>query len=377
MAGISKDGKGYRLQFMFNGKRRRLRLKGHNERQAAGVKRHIDAIILHKISGQPIDMAAASWLSAIDDALYQKLEDFGLVKSRDAASGSERLTEFVERFVRKGRTNEGKAAKPLTVKKWKTTQTYLQECFGDSVSVGNVTVADANDFRAWLEDRDGINSENAIRKHCQIAQMFFNAAIDAELIHRNPFKKLPTTSVANKERDYFVTRAEFNACVQHCPDNQWKVILYLTRVAGMRCPSELIRATWDDIDWQNKRFTIHATKTEGHEGRETRCIPLFPELETILKEAWGLSARGESRIVTRYADSSSNLRTLFTKIIKRAGLKPWPKLFQNMRASRENELIDNGIRPDVAAAWIGHSQKVQQKNYLQVTDDHFAEALTL
>lgn len=170
--------------------------------------------------------------------------------------------------------------------------------------------------------------------------MFFNAAIDAELIIRNPFRKLPTTSVANHARDYFVTRAEFDACLQHCLDDQWKIILYLTRVAGVRCPSELLRATWQDVDWKNKRMTIHSPKTEGHEGREKRLIPLFVELEAVLREAWEISPAGETRIVTRYTDSASNLRTLFTKIIKRAGLKPWPKLFQNMRASRENELID-------------------------------------
>jgi integrase len=144
----------------------------------------------------------------------------------------------------------------------------------------------------------------------------------------------------------------------------------------MRCPSELLRATWDDVQWTKRRMVIHSTKTEGYEGREMRLIPLWPELEAVLKEAWAASPKGEDRIITRYTDSASNLRTLFTKIIKRAGLKPWPKLFQNLRASRENELIDQGTPAHVAADWIGHSVKVQKKSYLQVSDHHFAEPLT-
>jgi hypothetical protein len=29
------------------------------------------------------------------------------------------------------------------------------------------------------------------------------------------------------------------------------------------------------------------------------------------------------------------------RIIKRAGLKPWPKLFQNLRSTRETELAED------------------------------------
>ena len=97
----------------------------------------------------------------------------------------------------------------------------------------------------------------------------------------------------------------------------------------------------------------------------------------MLKEAWENSVAGESRIVTSYADDAVNMRTTFNNIIKRAGLTPWPKLFQNLRASRENELIDQGIRPDVAAVWIGHSVRVQRESYLQVADEHFAEGMKL
>ena len=40
----------------------------------------------------------------------------------------------------------------------------------------------------------------------------------------------------------------------------------------------------------------------------------------------------------RYRESTQNLRTTFKKIIKRAGLKPWPKPSQNLLSTRETEL---------------------------------------
>lgn len=118
-------------------------------------------------------------------------------------------------------------------------------------------------------------------------------------------------------------------------------------------------------------------KTSGHEGRAIRQIPLWPELRDVLQKAWELAPKGEARIVTRYTRDDQNLRTTFLKVIKRAGLKPWPRLFQNMRASRENELIDQGVRADVVANWMGHSTKTQEKSYLNVSDHHYDESLGL
>jgi hypothetical protein len=56
-----------------------------------------------------------------------------------------------------------------------------------------------------------------------------------------------------------------------------------------------------------------------------------------------------------------------------AGLKVWPRLFQNLRSTRETELTDT-FPLHVVTAWIGNSQLVARKHYLQVTDEHFARA---
>ena len=47
------------------------------------------------------------------------------------------------------------------------------------------------------------------------------------------------------------------------------------------------------------------------------------------------------------------------------GREPWPKLFQNMRASRETELTAE-YPLNVVCAWIGNSPAVAQTHYLQV-----------
>ncbi|MBA4016488.1 MAG: hypothetical protein C0483_04815 [Pirellula sp.] len=58
----------------------------------------------------------------------------------------------------------------------------------------------------------------------------------------------------------------------------------------------------------------------------------------------------------------------------RAGIEPWPKLFQNLRSTRETELMET-YPAHVVCAWIGNSESVAQKHYLQITDEHFAKAV--
>ena len=52
-----------------------------------------------------------------------------------------------------------------------------------------------------------------------------------------------------------------------------------------------------------------------------------------------------------------------------------PKLFQNLRSSRSSELITQGFPAYVVTSWLGHSVKVANKHYNQVTDDHFRRAV--
>ena len=102
-------------------------------------------------------------------------------------------------------------------------------------------------------------------------------------------------------------------------------------------------------------------------------VPLFPELRPYLEDVFEQAAPGAGYVITRYRNTNVNLRTQLLRIIKLAGLKPWPKLFQNLRSTRETELAEN-YPMHVVCAWIGNSQDVATKHYLQVTDEHFKRA---
>ena len=82
---------------------------------------------------------------------------------------------------------------------------------------------------------------------------------------------------------------------------------------------------------------------------------------------------GAEFCISRYRDSAVNLRTQLQRIIRRADLEPWPKLWQNLRSTRETELADQ-CPAHVASTWIGNSVSVATKHYLKMTEDHFKQA---
>jgi hypothetical protein len=105
-------------------------------------------------------------------------------------------------------------------------------------------------------------------------------------------------------------------------------------------------------------------------------------LRTHLEKAFELAEPGQTHVVggdhlTKAAQptgwKSCNLRTAFGKLVRRAGLDAWPRLFHNLRSSRETELLDE-FPVHVVALWMGNDAKVSLKHYAQTTDEHFERA---
>ncbi|MEN6365924.1 MAG: site-specific integrase [Thermoguttaceae bacterium] len=146
----------------------------------------------------------------------------------------------------------------------------------------------------------------------------------------------------------------------------------------------MLTLEWNDIDWERDRFRAHSPKTEHHPGKASRVIPLFPELRAILTEAFEAAEDGAVYVIGNdaYRKASNtpggwrncNLRTQFGRILKRAGLEPWPRLFHALRASRETELA--GEYPvHVVTGWLGNTPKIAMKHYLMTTESDFSKAI--
>lgn len=341
-----------------DGKRKTVRLGKVSMKTAREFKTKIEHLVIAASTNIPLDLEVAKWVSGLDDNYAGKLAAVGLT----AAKRTSRLGEFLAAYIDR-RTD----IKPRTRINLLATKTRLVEFFGETISLRDITPGEADAWLLWLKERyaDGTAGRTVKR-----AKQFFRSAVRARLLVENPFQEVKAPSQANESRKFHVTREMAAAVLDACPDAEWRLIFVLCRFGGLRCPSELLNLTWADIDFEKNRFLVRSPKLEHLDDGGERWVPIFPELQRAFADAFELAEPGAVHPISRYRDSNQNLRTQFMRIVKRAGLKPWPKLFHNLRASRQTELAAT-YPLHVVCTWIGNSAAIAQKHYLQVTDADF------
>ena len=157
--------------------------------------------------------------------------------------------------------------------------------FGKQRDLTTITGADAEAFMSLLVARK--LSSTTVHKGLQFVRAFFRVAHKRKLIAENPFAEVSAKSVISRDRQHFVSRQD-NERLLSVADPTWRLIIGLIRFGGLRCPSEVLSVRWTDVDWARSRVTVPSPKTEHHEGKASREIPLFPELRPILKEAYAI-----------------------------------------------------------------------------------------
>jgi integrase len=373
MASLSKDKRGNRtIQFVAaDRKRRSIRLGRMPLKDVLTVQLKVEALNAAAVAQASWDSETTAWVARVtanSPKLHDKLSNVGLVPKRAAALDAT-LWTFLAAYIA-GRTD----LKRSTKFKLSHVQGNLVEKFGAEMPLANITPGDADEFRRWLATDKGLG-DNTVRRRCGVARQFFRAAVRKRLIAENPFGEMKGVSVkSNRARDYFLTREDAAKVLDACPNAEWRAIFALARYGGLRCPSEIQALRWSDIDWAGNRFTVTSDKT-AHHGDEhaSRIVPLFAELRPYLEKQFDLAEDGTLYVVSKHRGTNANLRTQLERIIAKAGLKPWPKLFQNLRATHATELAAQ-FPAHVAADWLGHSTIVAQKHYWRTTEDDFARA---
>ena len=155
----------------------------------------------------------------------------------------------------------------------------------------------------------------------------------------------------------------------HSPDDEFRLVIALARYGTLRCPSESSGLKWEDISWDEERFTVHSPKTG-----QDRVIPLFPELRVWLDKMYFRDDCDPVYVLQRYRGKNVNLRTRLYKVIKRASLTVWAKPFMNLRQSRAIELVRD-FPAHVAAAWAGHTEETAKEFYWRPTESDYQKAL--
>lgn len=212
-----------------------------------------------------------------------------------------------------------------------------------------------------------------IRRHVRTAKALFGTkrfgAVGRGFIAENPFALLDGSSKAGTVT--YITEADAEKVIEELPHWSLRNAFALARYCGLRCPSEVSGLIWDDIAWKSRRLTVHDVKrsrVEQQERRE-RVVLLDERAEKWLLKGFA-SSPARNKLVCPRLPHKSNLSRSVTEAITRAGVTPWPKLFQSLRQSAERDWADR-YPQHVVSTWLGHSIEVSGKHYLAIGEEHY------
>ena len=381
----SKAGKTARILFVVGDRRPAVRLGRVPVKVATTWLFRIEQLVANLVGGVAHDADLAGWLRDLPEDAHGKLSHVGLVAEREVAAAVT-LGALCVAFTTRRVVAENSR------KSYKQTLDSLLTFFGPEKAVTAVTTSAADEWRSFIAtDTKGESSRTkkrltadnrlspaSVAKRVHVAKQLFATAVRWGWLEKNPFADLRAGSQVNVARSCYVGLEVIDAVLEAAPSVQWRLVLALPRLAGLRVPSEVGSLTWADVDWEHGRLTVRSPKT-AHHGRQhaSRLVPIVPRLREILADAFDRAEPGETLVVPMAGKrgANSNLRTHLERIVTRAGCQPWPRTFSNLRASFETDLVEQ-FPAHVAARWLGHTPLIAAMHYLQTRDHHFDAAVS-
>jgi integrase len=378
MASIARTPKGSTRILFYDkdGYRKAIYLGRCSKADSEKIKHRVESVLAAGILGQSIDQDDATWLAKFPK-MREKFELVGLVEPSEPAEekDSPTLADFLDDYLKR----KSPSAKPGTVAAWRQVVDALKKHMPKGIRMDKLTAGHATAFVDKLKQSGIANS--TIANRVTKSKQFFADAVEWRIIETNPFentKKPPS----GKKSNVFVKRQDI-AKVMAKANIRWKTIIALSRFGGLRCPSETLSLKWTDIDFETRLMRIPEPKVEHHDGRGVRECPIFPELYDVLLVARAAAPQDteyvvdapEYRAAANTGDGwkNANLRTQFLKLLKKAGVERWPRLFHSMRASRQTELHEE-YPLQAVCAWIGNSEEVAKSNYLLMREEYISKA---
>ncbi len=341
--------------------RRVIRLGRVTVRSAKDLLAKVERLIADRLNRRPHDPDILHWLRELDEPTLAKLRKVGLVDGGVGLADTT-LGAFLQRYF------DSMSLKPSTQTFYGHTRRNLERHFGVDRPMRNITPADADTFRAWLSDKEkgeGLSAATVARRIIA-CRTLWRKAVRWRLASENVFEGIAGGHQANEARKRFISQSDIARVMEAAPDAEWRALIALARFGGLRVPSEPFALRWRDLDWSRGTLLVTCPKQAHREAYATRLVPLFPEVREALLVLFEHAEDGAEFVFEGWR-GRENLRTHFNRIIKRAGLQPWPRLWHNLRASRESELMREYDLATVCK-WIGNSPAIAAKHYMASID---------
>jgi integrase len=188
-----------------------------------------------------------------------------------------------------------------------------------------------------------------------------------------PISSIPRFPITNEDefaRQGFITDEEFEALVAQLPS-------YLIPIAtvsyntGIR-KGELLKVTWDQVDFHAKLLRLYRGKTKGG---KPRTVPMIGTMEQVL-----LTAKAERDeywpeckfVFHRLGETLGDFSGAWSSACKRAGLPEL--LFHDLRRSGVRVLSRSGVPERVIMSITGHRTREMFDRYNITSEDDLIDA---
>ncbi len=376
MASITRTKKGATRILFYDkdGYRKAIYLGRCSKDDAEKIKHRVESVLSAGILGRSIDQDDASWLAKFPK-VREKFELVGLiapskpVEAKESATLGDFLDGYMERY--------GATRKPATRIVWLQVIGNLKALMPKGIRLNEITAGHCKEFVEKMRAKG--MADSTLCKRVAICRQFLGDAVDWEFIPKNPFKAVKVEGGGATTNEY-VTHETINKILAVAP-LKWKVIIGLARYGGLRTPSETLSLKWADVDLVGDLMHVPEPKVERHKGRGVRKCPISPELREILVNARKDAPLDEEYVVDAGAYraaansgsgwQSANLRTELVRLLKKHDIPLWNRLFHSLRASRQTDLVNEGISLHVVCALLGNSPQIANRHYLKIKDDDF------
>lgn len=366
MATLSKKGKGtFEIQFKDAGGIRKTVYLGrkYTERTATDLKGIVEKLLVCQANSADLDKRATVWLETASQEIQCKLAGVGLIVVPERKTLKELWDAFLE--------CKSKHVKESTMTLYVQVQNRFLNFFK---ATETLDVLNKERMADWKRQLQSELAGPSVASYLKQAKSCLTWAVKQGWIEKSPLDGIGRGSFTNRKKDRMIAMSEYHRLLDACPCKDWRCTIALARIGGLRAPSEVVRLRWSDVNWEHGCFFVRSSKTEHHEGKANRTVPLFPELKDELEGLFfDPASEKKEYVINRFRRSGQNLGTLFDDIVARAGLSEIQRPFDNMRMTRSNEVLRE-FGPELESKWIGHSRRVMAEHYFADTAADYAKA---
>lgn len=248
--------------------------------------------------------------------------------------------------------------------------------------ISSVRRADAN---AFVNEQIKMVRHGTVRKYIGTISPAFMAAMDEELIDKNPFfrVKIPESSTLGEVSKEAFTVEEVHRMLQVLPSEWCSMVICCIYMGGQRL-GDVATLTWDQIDMEQGIIALKTAKT----GRFLR-IPIVDPLRRHLTSLHRTGEYIHPIIAEKYLRrGAAYVSYQFRTELEYAGIVPKlesikgararsvsPKTFHCLRATAATLLHTAGVDAALAREVVGHDSEAVHQLYIRPDDEQRRAAL--